>query len=43
MNWPNFINKLCLLLKLFSKMCLVFHAWAFDDAMTFEYLKTYQE
>ena len=39
MNWPNFITKLCLLPKLFSKMCFVFRTWAFDDVMTFEYLK----
>ena len=38
-NWPNFIARLCLLLKLFSKMCFVFHAWAFDDVTTFEDLK----
>ena len=23
-NWPNFITRLCLLLKLFSRMCFVF-------------------
>ena len=39
-NWPNFITRLCLLPKLFSKMCFVFHAGAFDDVMTFEYLKS---
>ena len=38
-NWPNLITRLCLFLKFFSKMCLVFHAWAFDDVITFEYLK----
>ena len=26
--------------KLFSKMCFVFHAQAFDDLMAFEYLKS---
>ena len=30
----------CLLPKLFSKICFMFHAWAFDDVMTFEYLKS---
>ena len=25
-NWPNLITKLCLLLKLFSKVYLLFHA-----------------
>ena len=39
-TWPNFITRLCLLPKLFSKMCFMFHAWAFDDFMTFEYLKS---
>ena len=39
-NWPNFITRLCLLPKLFSKMCFVFDSWAFDDTMTFEYLKS---
>ena len=39
-HWPNFIARLCLLPKLFSKMCFMFHALAFDDAMTFEYLKS---
>ena len=29
------------LFKLFSKMCLMFHAWASDDVITFEYLKSY--
>ena len=24
-----------LLFKLFNNMCFVFHAWAFDDVMTF--------
>ena len=38
--WPNFITRLCLLPKLFSKMCFVFHAWAFNDVMPFEYLKS---
>ena len=37
-NQPNFITRLCLLPKLFSKLCFVFHAQAFDDVMTFEYL-----
>ena len=38
-NQPNFITRLCLLPKLISKMCFVFHAQAFDDVMAFEYLK----
>ena len=25
--------------KLFKKMCFVFHAYAFDDVITFEHLK----
>ena len=40
MNQPSFITRLCLLAKLFSKMCFVFHAQALDDVMTFEYLKS---
>ena len=36
----NFITRLYLLSTLFNKMCLAFHAWAFDDVMTFEYLKS---
>ena len=39
-NWPNFITRLCLLFKLISKMCFVFYALAFDDVMSFEYLKS---
>ena len=39
-NWANFITRLCLLPKLFSKLCFVFHVWAFDDVMTFGYLKS---
>ena len=38
-NWPNFITRLCLLPKSFSEICFVFHAWEYDDVMTFEYLK----
>ena len=30
-NWPNFIARLCFFLKLFSKICSLFHAWTFDD------------
>ena len=41
MNLPNFITRLCLLSKLFSKMCFVFNAKAFDDVMTLKYLKNY--
>ena len=39
MNWPNFITRLRLLPKLLTNMCLVFHAWAFDDVMISEYLE----
>ena len=38
-HWPNFITGLCLLPKLFNKMYFMFYAWAFDDVMTFKYLK----
>ena len=38
MNWLNFITKLCLLPRLL-KLCFVFHAWAFDDIVTFQYPK----
>ena len=38
-NWPKFITRLCLLPKLFSEMCFVFHALSFEDVMAFEYLK----
>ena len=38
-NLPNFITRLCLLSKLFSKMCFVINAKAFDDVMTLKYLK----
>ena len=35
----NFITTPCLLPKLFKlAMYFVLHAWAFDNAMTFEYL-----
>ena len=30
-NWPNFINRLCLLPRLFSKLHFLRHAQAFDD------------
>ena len=36
MTWPNFINRLCLLPKLFSEMYFLFYAQAFDDVMKFE-------
>ena len=39
-NWPNFLNNLCLLPKLFSKKYFLFYAQAFDDVMKFEYLKS---
>ena len=35
----KFITRLSLFSKLFSKMCFVFHVWAFHDVTTFEYLK----
>ena len=35
-NRPSFINKLCLLPQLFSKMYFLFYAWVFDDVMKFE-------
>ena len=38
-KWPNFINRQCLLRKLFSKMYFLFYAWAFDDVMKLENLK----
>ena len=38
-NWPNLIFRLCLLSKLFCKMCLVFHAWEFDGVITFDIWK----
>ena len=37
-NWPNSINRLCLLPKLFSKMYFLFGS-AFYDDMEFENLK----
>ena len=36
----NFNYQTVFFPKLFCKMCLVFHAWTFDDAITFEYLKS---
>ena len=33
---PNFINRLCLLPTLFSKMYFLFYVSAFDDVMKFE-------
>ena len=39
-NWPNFVTRLRLVPKRFSKMCFVFDAQAFDDVMTYEYLKS---
>ena len=38
-NWANFIYRLCLLPKLFSKMYFLFYAQAFDDVIKFEFLK----
>ena len=39
-NWLNFITRLCLPLKLFSKISFLRHSRAFDDVMTSEYLKS---
>ena len=39
MNWPKFISKLSLSLKLFSKMYFLLYAPAFDDVIKFENLK----
>ena len=36
----KFINRR-LVPKLFSKMHFVFHAWAFDDVITFDYWKEF--
>ena len=38
-NWPNFIKRLSLPLKLLNKMYFLFYAAAFDDIMKFENLK----
>ena len=38
-NWPNYINRPCLLPKLFSKIYFWFYAQAFDDVIKFEHLK----
>ena len=35
-NWQNFINRLYLLLTLFSEIYFLFYASAFDDVMKFE-------
>ena len=35
LNWPNLINGLYLLLKLFSEMYFLFYAQALDDVMEF--------
>ena len=35
----NFITRLCLLPKLFSKICFVFHAQAFDNVIKFKIIK----
>ena len=43
----KFINKSCLVPNLFSEMHFEFHAWEFDDVITFDYWKvkiwSYQE
>ena len=36
----NFIARLCVVPKLFSKICFVFHAWTFDDVMISKNLKS---
>ena len=33
----KFINRPCLVHKLFSEMHFEFDAWAFDDVITFDY------
>ena len=33
----KFINRPCLVPKLFSEMHFEFDAWAFDDVITFDY------
>ena len=38
--FADFVTTQCLLPKFFSKICFVFHAWAFDNGMTIEYLKS---
>ena len=38
-KWPNFINRLCLLSRLFSKLYFLRYAYAFDDVTKLEYLK----
>ena len=38
-NWPYFITRLCLLPKIFNKMCFVFQALSFDDILISEKLK----
>ena len=37
-NWPNFINRLSLPLKLLNKMYFLFYASTFDNVMKFENL-----
>ena len=42
LTWPKemggkFINRPCLVPKLFSEMHFEFHAWGFDDVITFDY------
>ena len=38
-NWANFINRTCLLPKLFRKMYFWFYTYTFDGVMKFENLK----
>ena len=35
-NWPSFIDRMCLLLKLVSIMYFLLYAYVFDDVMKFE-------
>ena len=37
-DWPNFITKICLFAKIFSKMYLL-HAQALDDVIRFKILE----
>ena len=37
--WPNFIDRLCLIPKLFSKTYFLFYVYAFDDVMISKNLK----
>ena len=39
LNWQDFIDRPCLLPKLFRKMYFMFYAYTLDDVMKFENLK----